>query len=60
MFTIGSMQQVRKSENRISAIGRAPAIAAPTADPTMAYSLIGVSTIRFLPSVSTSPAVTAK
>ena len=59
-LTMGSMQQVRKSESMISATGLIPVMAAPTAEPTMAYSLMGVSSTLSGPNSSTKPAVTAK
>ena len=39
----------------MSAIGRMPSTAAPTAAPAIAFSLIGVSMIRSWPNSSTRP-----
>ena len=49
-----------KSMNCISATGRIPIIAAPTAAPTMAVSAIGVSITRSSPNSPMSPSVTLK
>ena len=53
------MSQVtaKKSLNISSATGRRPVIAAPIAAPTIACSLIGVSTTRSGPNVSNRPSV---
>ncbi len=45
-LTSSETEHMAKSENRISAIGRVPASAAPTAAPMIVDSEIGVSTIR--------------
>ena len=54
-----TMSQVtaKKSLNISSATGRRPVIAAPIAAPTIACSLIGVSTTRRGPKRSNSPSV---
>jgi hypothetical protein len=49
-----------KSENCISATGRIPHRAAPTAAPMIASSAIGVSRIRSAPNRSSIPVVTPK
>ena len=54
-LTSSSMHSNRKSEYCMSAIGRRPASAAPTAAPAIAFSLIGVSMIRSCPNSSTRP-----
>ena len=59
-MTIWLKAQEMKSMNCISTTGSIPIIAAPTAHPTMADSLIGVSTIRVGPKRSRKPAVTRK
>ncbi len=56
-LAIRSQQTAKKSLNMISAIGRRPVIAAPTAAPRMACSLIGVSRTRSGPNSSSSPTV---
>ncbi len=52
--------QEMKSMNCISTTGNMPIMAAPMAQPIMADSLIGVSTIRTGPKRSRKPAVTRK
>jgi hypothetical protein len=54
------MAMVRKSLNMISTIGRMPVMAAPTAQPVMAASLIGVSRTRSSPNSWIIPAETPK
>src|SRR5712675_762985 len=49
-----------KSKNMISATGRYPASANPTAAPTIACSLIGVARTRSVPYLVDSPLVTLK
>src|SRR5579871_2512480 len=49
------MTRVRKSPNIMSAMGRMPVIAAPTATPVNPASEIGVSITRFVPNSSTNP-----
>ncbi len=44
----------------MSAIGRIPSTAAPTAAPAIAFSLIGVSMIRSCPNSSTRPEIDAE
>ena len=56
-LAIRSQQTAKKSLNMISAIGRRPVIAAPTAAPRMACSLIGVSRTRSGPNSSSRPTV---
>jgi hypothetical protein len=56
-LAIRSQQTAKKSLNMISAIGRRPVIAAPTAAPRMACSLIGVSRTRSGPNCSSKPGV---
>ncbi len=55
---IMSKAQEMKSMNCISATGRMPIMAAPTAAPTMADSAIGVSMTRSAPNSSSRPSVT--
>ncbi len=52
--------QEMKSMNCISTTGSSPIIEAPMAQPIIADSLIGVSTIRSGPNLSRKPAVTRK
>jgi hypothetical protein len=56
-FTSWSSASVRKSMNMISATGRRPDCAAPTASPHTALSEIGVFRTRSTPNSSASPAV---
>ncbi|GBE23943.1 hypothetical protein BMS3Bbin02_00208 [bacterium BMS3Bbin02] len=53
--TIGSSASPRKSTNMISATGRRPAAAAPTAAPAIASSEIGVLRTRSGPNSSSKP-----
>ena len=57
-FVIMSKAQEMKSANCISATGRRPIIAAPTAAPTIAVSEIGVSMTRSSPNRASRPSVT--
>ena len=57
---ISSNPLVMKSEYWNSAIGRQPSIAAPTANPTIVSSAIGVSCTRSGPNRSRNPSVTLK
>ena len=49
------MHSKRKSEYCMSAIGRIPSAAAPTAAPAITFSLIGVSMMRSWPNSSGRP-----
>src|SRR5579885_1918964 len=60
ILMIWSKPQVIKSINCISAIGRMPIKAAPTAEPIIAASAIGVSMTRSGPNSSNRPALTLK
>jgi hypothetical protein len=59
-LTIGSIESAMKSTYMISATGRVPVAAAPTAAAAMTSSEIGVSRMRSGPNSSTSPLVTPK
>ena len=52
------MAKAVRSPNIISATGRIPVIAAPTAVPIMAFSLMGVSRTLSSPNSSAKPSVT--
>ncbi len=58
LLTIWSIARIAKFQVIISMTGRSPTIAAPTPRPAKPSSLIGASTTRALPNLSSSPWLT--